>query len=159
MGFSLLRVLCPQTPLRFAKGVQSGTEDIAHSLRSSNDRVQDPVISSGARNPWDDSHTNPSMDLRPSTSRSVSHHLANCFRDFSPPLGVRNDTSGNDLFLPVTSSEPFLKNHTLRYGGCGLKFRGVYTDERSPELSFCSLCIWNSLRSFCDLHPHLTADR
>ncbi len=43
------------------------------------------------------------MDLGLFTSRHSFTSLAHRFRDFSPPLVVRNDTLGNDLFQSVIS--------------------------------------------------------
>ncbi len=122
------------------------------------------------------------MDLGPFTSRSVSHYLANRFRDFSPLWGfemTHRAMTFSCLSLQVSPStnsgqarrlrDPYLgplhnlgkpssKNTPSIWRVC-CEISRCYPDERSPAISFCSLCIWNSLRSFCDLHPHLTADR
>jgi len=72
---------------------------------------------------------------------------------------LRNDDGDTQLWYASIIYNNLPQKHTLRSGGCVLKFRGGCPDQMGPELSFCSLCIWNSLRSFCDLHPHLTAGR
>jgi hypothetical protein len=81
------------SPWRAPRNDKYGKESFCQERDSSlpavaqNDITQEPVISSEARNPWDDSHTSTSMDLGPLTSRHSFELFSVSLQGFLTPSG------------------------------------------------------------------------